>query len=216
MRPAVGTLQGMAAALQHDIEIRRGATFVLPVRWETEPWLYAAISSIALTAPVAITSAAQAIPDGWNVAVVDAKGLTQLNAKNNPPKASDMRRATVVSSTVVQFNEISAAAFGKHTPSTGYLAWMTPHSLDGYTARMQIKDRVGGTVLLSLTSAVDGGITLDDTGKVIEITITAEQAESITWTSGVYDMELVSAGGVVTALLEGAVAVGTEVTTPIT
>lgn len=206
----------MAAALQHDIEIRRGATFVLPVRWETEPWLYAAISSIALTAPVAITSAAQAIPDGWNVAVVDAKGLTQLNAKNNPPKASDMRRATVVSSTVVQFNEISAAAFGKHTPSTGYLAWMTPHSLDGYTARMQIKDRVGGTVLLSLTSAVDGGITLDDTGKVIEITITAEQAESITWTSGVYDMELVSAGGVVTALLEGAVAVGTEVTTPIT
>ena len=206
----------MAAALQHDIEIRRGATFVLPVRWETEPWLYAAIASISQTAPASITSAAHTIPDGWNVAVVDAKGLTQLNAKNNPPKASDMRRATVVSSTVVQFNEISAAAFGKHTPSTGYLAWMTPHSLNGYTARMQIKDRVGGTVLLSLTSAVDGGITLDDTGKVIEITITAEQAESITWTSGVYDMELVSAGGVVTALLEGAVAVGTEVTTPIT
>ena len=206
----------MAAALQHDIEIRRGATFVLPVRWEKEPWLYAAISSISLTAPASITSAAQAIPDGWNVAVVDAKGLTQLNAKNNPPKASDMRRATVVSSTVIQFNEISAAAFGKHTPSTGYLAWMTPHSLNGYTARMQIKDRVGGTVLLSLTSAADGGITLDDTGKVIEITITAEQAEAITWTSGVYDLELVSAGGVVTALLEGAVSVGTEVTTPIT
>lgn len=206
----------MAAALQHDIEIRRGATFVLPVRWETEPWLYAAIASIALTAPVAITSAAQTIPDGWNVAVVDAKGLTQLNAKNNPPKASDMRRATVVSSTVIQFNEISAAAFGKHTQSTGYLAWMTPHSLAGYTARMQIKDRVGGTVLLSLTSAVDGGITLDDTGKVIEITITAEQAEAITWTSGVYDLELVSSGGVVTALLEGAVTVSTEVTTPIT
>lgn len=206
----------MPAALHYDIELRRGSTFVLPVRWETEPWLYAAISSIALTAPVAITSAAQAIPDGWNVAVVDAKGLTQLNAKNNPPKASDMRRATVVSSTVIQFNEISAAAFGKHTPSTGYLAWMTPHSLNGYTARMQIKDRVGGTVLLSLTSATDGGITLDDTGKVIEITITAEQAEAITWTSGVYDLELVSSGGVVTALLEGAVSVSTEVTTPIT
>ncbi len=205
----------MAAALQHDIEIRRGATFVLPVRWETEPWLYAAIASISQTAPVAITSAAQAIPDGWSVAVVDAKGLTQLNAKNNPPKASDMRRATVVSNTVIQFNEISAAAFGKHTAGSGYLAWMTPQSLAGYTARMQIKDRAGGTVLLSLTSAVDGGITLDDTAKVIEITITAEQSEAITWASGVYDLELVSSGGVVTALLEGSVVVGAEVTTPI-
>ena len=204
----------MAAALQHDIELRRGATFVLPVRWETTPWLYAAIASISLTAPVAITSAAHTIPDGWNVAVVDAKGLTQLNAKNNPPKASDMRRATVVSATQIQFNEISAAAFGKHQAGSGYLAWLTPHTLTGYTARMQIKDRVGGAVLLSLTTE-NGGITLDDAGKVIEITITAEQSEAFAWTSAVYDLELVSAAGKVTPLLEGAASVSGEVTTPI-
>jgi len=206
----------MAAELQHDIELRRGSTFVLPVRWETEPWLYAAIASIALTAPVAITSAAHAIPDGWNVAVVDAKGLTQLNAKSNPPKTSDMRRATVVSGTQIQFNEISAAAFGKHQAGSGYLAWLTPHSLAGYTARMQIKDRVGGSVRLELTSGVGGGIALDDAGKVIEITISAEQSEGFAWASGVYDLELVSPGGVVTALLEGAVTVSAEITTPIT
>lgn len=206
----------MAAALQHDIELRRGATFVLPVRWETEPWLYVAIVSIALTAPVTITSAAHTIPDGWNVAVVDAKGLAQLNAKNNPPKAGDMRRATVVSSTEIQFNEVSAAAFTAHRAGTGYLAWRTPQSLAGYSARMQIKDRVGGSVLLALTSGVGGGISLDDAGKVIEITISAEQSEGFTWASGVYDLELVSPGGVVTALLEGAVVVSAEVTTPIT
>lgn len=205
----------MTAALQHDIELRRGATYVLPVRWETTPWLYAAITSISLTAPVAITIAAHTIPDGWRVAVVDAKGLTQLNAKNNPPKASDMRRATVVSATQIQFNDISAAAFGKHQAGSGYLAWLTPHSLAGYTARMQIRDRVGGTVLVSLTSAPSGGIALDDGGKVIEITITAEQSEAFAWTSAVYDLELVSAAGKVTALLEGAVSVSGEVTTPI-
>ena len=205
----------MPAALQHDIEIRRGATFVLPVRWETEPWLYAAISSISLTAPASITSAAHTIPDGWNVAVVDAKGLTQLNAKSNPPKASDMRRATVVSATQIEFNAISSASFGKHTAGTGYLAWRTPQSLLGHTARMQIKDRIGGTVLASLTSLPGGGIVLDDAGKVIEITITAEQSEAFTKSAGVYDLELVSPGGVVTALMEGAVAIDTEVTTPI-
>ena len=205
----------MAAALQHDIELRRGATFVLPVRWETTPWLYAAIASISLTAPVAITSAAHTIPDGWNVAVVDAKGLTQLNAQNNPPKLADMRRATVVSATQIQFNEISAAAFGKHQAGSGYLAWLTPHSLAGYTARMQIKDRVGGAVLLSLTTENGGGIALDDGTKVIEISITAAQTEALTKSAGVYDLELVSPGGVVTALLEGAVSVASEVTTPI-
>ena len=56
---------------------------------------------------------------------------------------------------------------------------------------------------------------MDDAGKVIVITITAEQSEAFAWTSAVYDLELVSAAGKVTALLEGAVSVSGEVTTPI-
>ena len=197
-----------------DIQIRRGSTFLMVVRWETESWLYAAITSISLTAPVAITSAAHTIPDGWNVAVVDAKGLTQLNAKSNPPTKSDMRRATVVSATQIEFNEVSAANFTPHKAASGYLAWRAPQSLTGYAARMQIRDRVGGAVLLSLTTE-NGGIALDDGGKVIEISITAAQTEALTKSAGVYDLELVSPGGVVTALLEGAVSVASEVTTPI-
>ena len=51
--------------------------------------------------------------------------------------------------------------------------------------------------------------------ELIEITITAEQSEAFAWTSAVYDLELVSAAGKVTALLEGAVSVSGEVTTPI-
>lgn len=198
-----------------DLDIRRGETFKLAVRWETEPWLYAAIVSISLTAPVLVTSAAHTIPNGWNVAVVGAKGLTQLNARYNPPKPADMRRATVVSGTSIEFNEISAAEFSEHRASTGYLAWLTPHGLAGYTARMQIKDRVGGTVLHSMTTAVDGGISINDSEKVIELLINEPTTAAFAWSSGVYDLELVSTGGVVTPLLEGAVTVSAEVTTPI-
>jgi len=32
---------------QRDLIIPRGKTYVLTVRWETEPWLYAAIASIS-------------------------------------------------------------------------------------------------------------------------------------------------------------------------
>ena len=205
----------MAAALQHDITIRRGATFTLPVRWETEPWLYATAVGISNTAPASISTSAHTVPEGWRIALVDCRGLTQLNARSNPPKDSDMRRATVVSSTLIELNDTSTAAFGKHIANSGYVAWLTPQSLVGYAARMQIKDRIGGAVLLSLTSAPGGGILLDDAGKVIEITVTAEQSEAFAWASGVYDLELVSAAGKVTALAEGAVTVAGEVTTPI-
>lgn len=201
---------------EYDLTLPRGETFVLGVRWEAGPWLYSAITSVSNGAPAVITTTGHTIPDGWEVAVVDAKGLTQLNAKNNPPKRSDMRRATVLSATMVELNDVSSASFGRHTASTGYLAWMTPKSLVGYSARMQIRDRSGGAVLLSLTSGAGDGIALDDNLKLIEVTITAAQTEAMNWTSGVYDLELVSSGGVVTKLLKGTVTPEAEVTAPIT
>lgn len=197
----------------HDLSVRRGESFKLTVRWETEPWVYAPIVSISSTAPVRFTTAVHTIPNGWNVAVVDAKGMTQLNAVNNPPKPKDMRRATVLTATSVEFNDTSAAAFGAHKPNTGYLAWLTPHSLDDFTARMQIKDRVGGNTLHTVTSAPLGGIVLSDAEKTIEIEFSATTTEDFLWSRGVYDLELISAGGTVFALLEGAVTIGAEVTT---
>jgi hypothetical protein len=204
----------MPAALSLDLEIRRGETFALAVRWETEPWQYAPIASISQTAPVRInTVSPHNIPNGWSVAVVGAKGLADLNAASNPPRRADMRRATVVNATAIEFNEISATDFGAHRSTTGYLAWLTPQPLTGYTARMQIRDRPGGAVLHSMTSDVGGGILLDDVEKVIDLSIAASTTERFSWSSGQYDLELVSQAGRVTALLEGAVLMKTEITT---
>ena len=197
-----------------DLNIRRGETFRLGVRWHSETWLYAAIDTISKGAPVAITTASpHGIPNGWEVAVVDAAGLTQLNATGNPPKAKDMRRSTFVSATTIEINPISSAAFSAHRQGTGYLAWLSPMPLAGCSARMQIRSGAGGDILFSLTSSPGGGILLDDAEKAIEITLTAEQAESAASASGAYDLEVLSPGGVVTALLEGAVTFGTEITT---
>lgn len=204
----------MPAARQQDIEIRKGSTFSLAVRWETEPWVYAAITSISRAAPAAVTSSPHSLPEGWAVAVVDAKGLTQLNAKNNPPRAADMRRARVISSTEIEFNDVSTAgASTAHIANTGYLAWRTPQSLDGFSARMTIKDRIGGLALHSITSQAGMGIVLDDAKKVIELTIPAETTAAFLFARGVYDLEMVSPGGIVTPLLEGQVLISGEVTT---
>jgi hypothetical protein len=55
-------------------------------------------------------------------------------------------------------------------------------------------------------------IVLDDTAKTITVTISAADTAAYDFTTGVYDLELVSSGGVVTQLLAGNVTVGSEVT----
>lgn len=196
--------------MKKNLVIKQGATFENVVRWETEPFLFKAITAMTNTAPVTITTAAHGIPDGWRVAVVDAGGMTELNAANNQPKSADFRQATIPDTTHVEFNPISAVEFGEYT-SGGYLQWYTPHDLAGYTARMSIKDKIGGAVLLSLTTE-NSGITLSNTDKTITLAITAAATAALPWIAGVYDLELISPTGFVTSLMYGSISVTKEVT----
>jgi hypothetical protein len=77
---------------------------------------------------------------------------------------------------------------------------------------MQIRATVDAAdpPLVSLVSPTD--ITIDDTAKTVTITITAVVTAAYTFSSGVYDLEMVSGAGVVTQLLSGNVTVLDEVT----
>lgn len=84
--------------------------------------------------------------------------------------------------------------------------------LTGYSARMQFRPSVNApTVYFSATSS-DGRIVLGGTAGTITINISAVETTAFTFVSAVYDLELQSASGVVTRLLEGGVAVSREVT----
>jgi hypothetical protein len=86
-----------------------------------------------------------------------------------------------------------------------------PVDLTGYSARMQIRPfLVSQDVLLELTN--QAGIVLGDDQGTITIEATAEQTEAIGSRRGVYDLELESADGTVTRLLQGAVTISREVT----
>lgn len=194
-----------------DFEILQGKTWSQVVRWETEPIVYKAITGISQTAPVSITCVGHGIPDGWRAAVVSVRGMTEINAQSTPPKAKDYHPVTVVGVDTVELNDVNAADFKAYV-SGGYLQYNTPVSLTGYTARMTIKDKVGGTILKALTTE-NSGITINSTNKTITLTISATDTTAFTWKKGVYDLELVSGTGVVTQLLSGAVALVYEVTT---
>jgi hypothetical protein len=88
----------------------------------------------------------------------------------------------------------------------------TPIDLTGYTARMQVREKVSSTAtLLSLTTE-NGGIALGGAAGTIAVTAAATLTDDITTKRGVYDLELVSSGGVVTRLIEGCVTISPEVT----
>lgn len=84
-------------------------------------------------------------------------------------------------------------------------------NLTGYTARMQVrKSASSATTYVSLTSS--SGITLGGAAGTITISISAAQTSDIPEGAYVYDLELVSSGGVVTRLVGGKFSVTAEVT----
>ena len=84
--------------------------------------------------------------------------------------------------------------------------------LTSYTARMQARtSHVSTTTVLELTTA-NSKIVLGGTAGTITITVSAADTAAITQSSLAYDLELVSAGGVVTRLVEGQIVLTPEVT----
>lgn len=201
---------------KQDLTVRQGGTFSRVLRWEAPPYIYKPITGITKGAPAVVTCVGHALPPDWRVAIVSVKGMTGINAQNNPPKASDYLRATVRDVDTLELNTVNSSDFGAYTAG-GFVMALTPVNLAGYTARMTVKNKVGGVVLASTESAHAPNniitIVLDNTSKTITVTITAEDTAALTWKSGVYDLEFVSATGVVTPAMYGKVTVEQEITT---
>lgn len=200
-----------------DFVLQKGKTFSRVLRWETGPIVYKAITGITKAAPAVVTAVGHGAPDGWRVAIVSIPrtSMYEINAKNAPPQDLDYHDAKVLTSSTIELNDVNSSEF--HTWSSGgYVQYNTPQDLTGYTARMQIRDTTESTtILLSLNTnppGPDSRITLDNTAKTISLVIDAVTTAALTFSAGVYDLELVSAGGIVTQLLKGAITVEEEVT----
>jgi hypothetical protein len=201
---------------QQNFLIQQGKTFSRVIRWGAGPFVYAPITGITKAAPAVVTATAHGMPDGWPAAIVSVVGMRQINAKNSPPRSTDFHKGTVTSSSVIAFNDINSSAYDTYT-SGGYVQYYTPASLAAYTAEMQIRLSPGSAdpPLLDITTSAAppaSSIVLDDTAKTITILISATDTAAFTFVSAVYDLQVVSAGGVVTQLLEGIITVDDSVT----
>lgn len=191
-----------------DFTITKGDTFSRVWQWGTDVFTYKAITGIAKSAPARVTCVGHGVPADWPVAIVSVNGMTKINAATFPPKTKDFHVPTIIGVDTLDFNLTDSSGYSTYT-SGGYVMFNTPVDLTGYTARAQVKDKVGGTVLLDLTAY----LVVDNAAKTITVTVSATLTAALTWTKGVFDLEMVSSGGVVTKIDAGKITVAAEVTT---
>lgn len=195
------------------LEIVKGSTFSVPLQWEDDRIVYKPISAITKSAPMVISALLHGVPDGWRVAIVSVKGMKEINseldAKGRP---KTYHSATILTGDTIELNSVNSADFTAYM-SGGYVQYNAPVDLTGFIARMNIKDKVGGTLLLSLTT-LNGGIVIDNVTKTITLVISAAATAALPWKKGVFDLEMESTSGIVTKLVSnGQVTVSDEVTT---
>jgi len=186
-----------------DFVIRKGETFSQSLRWEVAPIIWKPITAISQTAPVRLTVPDHGCKPKWRVQVSSRKSMREIDDARG--------QATIVDSDTVEINTINASGF-KPYAGDGYLSFNTPVDMTGMTGRLSIKSKVGGPLLLSLTTLNDG-IVIDVDECVIRIVIAAEMTAELDWRTGVYDLEMVAVDGSVTRLLQGRMRVADEVTT---
>jgi hypothetical protein len=174
------------------MEITKGSTFEDTIRWATDRCVFAPITAIAQSAPCVITSVAHGLVDGWDVKIESVKGMTEINNQKGV--------AHVISADSISIDCLNSLDFTAYT-SGGVIRYMIPEDMTGFEARQVIKDRVGGMVLLTLSSAT-GEIVVDNVTKRIDRTIPASVTEALTWRRGISDLELFTLNGYVVKIIE--------------
>lgn len=174
-----------------DLIITRGKTFDFGLLYAESGMKYAPITAMPSTAPVRLTVTAHGVPDGWPITVVGVKAPAELNT-------DEPRLAAVVDADTLEFNDLNGAAW-KALSGSGVIAFNTPYNLTGCQARAQVRDKVGGALLFSWHSdagqSPDGLIELDIATSQIILKATAAVTAALTWSRGMYDLELIDASG---------------------
>ena len=195
----------MAMPTKLNLTILQGSTFSEIIRWEDYKKVYKPITGITQAGPVVITSPTHAVPDGWRVRVTGVGGMKEINS------AETYRKATLLTTNTIEINEINSSLYTAYTTG-GVLEYNEPMDLAGYTARMQVRTKIGSTTFLTELTTENGGIVLNNTNKTIKLLISATNTALIDWSKGVYSLELISGAGIVYTLLTGNITVKNEVT----
>ena len=97
------------------------------------------------------------------------------------------------------------------TPTEQNPAEYEVYPLTNHTARMQVRRTIESTTPLITLTTENGRITLNGAAGLISLSISAADTADLT-SSGVYDLEIISSGGLVSRVIQGTFNLSLEVT----
>jgi len=195
----------MSTPAKINFKIYQGSTFNEVLRWESSLKTYVPITGISNSAPLVVTAPNHNITPEWRVKFTNILGMTELNS------ADTYYSATSVTTNTVTINEVNSLGFKPYV-SGGIIEYNTPINLTGFTARMQIREKLtSDTVILELTTE-NAYINISNVTKTITLVIPADVTALFTFSTAVYSLELISSGGQVTPFCEGTITLVKEVT----
>lgn len=195
----------MAAPIKLNLKIYQGSTFKQVLRWESSTKVYVPITSISKSAPVVVTAPQHGAPVGWRARVVGAGGMKELNQL-------DYQTVTSTTTDTVVFNQVNSLQFTAFT-SGGVLEYNAPADLAGYSARMQIREKLAAAEVIHELTTQNGGIILDNTYKTITLVIPDSVTAQFDFVSAVYDLEFLHNNEVM-PFASGSLSLQREVTRP--
>lgn len=185
-----------------DIVIKQGATFKRTYRWVMPPVVYKP-ATITATIPLTVEATGHGMPAAWPAKLLGPEGTTDEDT------CGEM--ATALDADTVEFNSVVDSSY--QVGDTVTLAYMTPVTLTGFSAEMQIRSSARATTPL-LTISSDGvtpGIVMDNATGTITVTITSAQTAALSFSNAVFQIEMTSLVGEVTRLDDGACTLSREV-----
>lgn len=112
----------------------------------------------------------------------------------------------------IKFVIYQGATFRKRLTWRGPAPANTPIDLTGCTARMHIRAKLPEVTTLLVLTTENSRITLGGVAGTVDLFVSDEDTTLISWTSGVWDLEIAHPNGDVTRLAEGSISVSKEVT----
>jgi hypothetical protein len=111
----------------------------------------------------------------------------------------------------ISINNINSLSYTAYT-SGGVIEYNRPIDLTGMTARMQIRAKLDSDVVIHELTTENSGIVLDNTTKQIKLTIPAATTAGFTFTTAVYNLEIIDSTGIVSSFSRGTITLTKEVT----
>jgi hypothetical protein len=137
----------MSTPAKINFKVYQGSTFNEVLRWESSLKTYVPITGISNSAPLVVTAPNHNIVPEWRVKFTNILGMTELNSSDT------YYSATSVTTNTITINDVNSLGFKSYT-SGGIIEYNTPINLTGFTARMQIREKItSDTVILELTTA---------------------------------------------------------------